>query len=478
MSLTPGPLLGPYRITAPIGAGGMGEVYRAEDTSLGRDVAIKVLPDAFAHDGERLARFDREARTLAFLNHPNIAVIYGIERSAGNTALVMELVEGETLADRLRRGPLAIDEAIGLAIQIGQALEAAHQQGVIHRDLKPANIKVRPDGRAKVLDFGLAKITGGSDARAAFTAASLNETSAPVTATGVVVGTPAYMSPEQASGEQVDARTDVWAFGCVLYEMLTGRRAFSGTTSQETFAAVLTGSPGWSALSAAVVSPIRVLLRRCLARDRRERIPNMGIVLFVLEERHRLAAESTDAARGGETATWQGRILWSGSVMLLAGLAAPGSWMWFSRSRPPTDVVRTVIAADTYIVGTDRTYALTPDGSASLISAAMLDRSSFARSARSIPAPSSRPRRPFAGCSHRPMAGGWASSRTTSLEKDPLHRRLACDRRADGWTLAGCGVGIERNDRVRDGLGRHRSATNQCRWGTGNGADAARPSAW
>ncbi|MBI4888033.1 MAG: serine/threonine protein kinase, partial [Acidobacteria bacterium] len=226
MSLTAGTRLGPYEITAQIGAGGMGEVYRATDTTLGRQVAIKVLPDAFAGDAERLARFEREARTLAALNHPLIAQIYGIERSGGVHALVMELVEGEDLSQRIAHGAIPLDEALPMARQIAEALEAAHEQGIIHRDLKPANIKVTPDGVVKVLDFGLAKLTQASGPRpqaSELTALPTVTSPALMTGVGVLLGTAAYMSPEQAKGREADKRSDIWAFGAVLYEMLTGR---------------------------------------------------------------------------------------------------------------------------------------------------------------------------------------------------------------------------------------------------------------
>ena len=227
MALHAGTRIGAYEVGALIGAGGMGEVYRATDINLTRQVAIKVLPDTFANDPERLARFEREAKTLASLNHPNIAQIYGLEKSDGIRALVMELVEGPTLADRIAQGPIPVDEALPVAKQIAEALEAAHEQGIIHRDLKPANIKVRPDGIVKVLDFGLAKALEPISAAGVDATASPTITSpAMMTGVGVLLGTAAYMSPEQARGKAVDKRTDIWAFGCVLYEMLTGQRAF------------------------------------------------------------------------------------------------------------------------------------------------------------------------------------------------------------------------------------------------------------
>src|SRR5262245_19414270 len=225
MSLAPGTRLGPYEVTAQLGEGGMGEVWRATDTNLGRQVAIKVLPDAFAQDRDRLARFEREAKTLAALNHPNIASVHGLEKSDGAYALVMELVEGPTLADRLAKGAMPIDEALAIAKQIADAIEAAHEQGIIHRDLKPANVKVREDGTVKVLDFGLAKAVGAASGSTDISR-SPTITSPAVTQMGVVLGTAAYMSPEQARSRPVDKRADIWAFGCVFYEMVTGRRLF------------------------------------------------------------------------------------------------------------------------------------------------------------------------------------------------------------------------------------------------------------
>ncbi|MGH9385419.1 MAG: serine/threonine-protein kinase, partial [Vicinamibacterales bacterium] len=252
MAIGPGTRVGPYEVTALIGEGGMGLVYRATDTNLKRTVAIKVLPDAVAADSERLARFQREAEVLARLNHPNIAQIHGLERSdsspgsgqAGIRALVMEFVEGPTLADRIDQGPIPLGEALAIARQIAEAMEAAHELGIIHRDLKPANIKVRPDGMVKVLDFGLAKALAPADAMSASVTLSPTITSpAMMTGVGVLLGTAAYMSPEQARGKAVDKRTDIWAFGAVLYEMLTGRRAFAGDEVSEVIASVLAREP-------------------------------------------------------------------------------------------------------------------------------------------------------------------------------------------------------------------------------------------
>ena len=295
MAIEVGTRLGVYEVIAQIGAGGMGEVYRAHDTTLDRDVAIKVLPDAFATDPERLARFEREAKVLASLNHPNIAAIYGLEKAkAGEPpALILELVEGPTLAEMLAPSPglrpssppqgersegkpLPLEEALPIARQIAEALEAAHEQGIIHRDLKPANVKVKDDGTVKVLDFGLAKALGPdlSDTEAA-NSPTMTMTAA-ATKMGVIMGTAAYMSPEQAKGRQVDKRADIWAFGVVLFEMLTGRQAFGGTDISETLAAVLRQEMDWAELPSETPHAIRRLLRRCLERDHRRRLPEIG----------------------------------------------------------------------------------------------------------------------------------------------------------------------------------------------------------
>jgi serine/threonine protein kinase len=274
VSLALGTRLGPYEVTAQIGAGGMGEVYRATDTNLARQVAIKVLPEAVAADAERLARFDREAKTLAALNHPNIAAIYGLEKSAGTTAFVMELVEGPTLADRIEKGPIPIDEALPIAKQIAEALEAAHEQGIIHRDLKPANIKVRPDGTVKVLDFGLAKAMEPAGSSAVNTSQAPTITTPAMTQAGMILGTAAYMSPEQAAGTPVDRRADIWAYGVILWEMLSGQRLFGGDTVVHTLADVLRRSIEFDKLD--VPAPINILLRRCLDRDAKTRLRDIG----------------------------------------------------------------------------------------------------------------------------------------------------------------------------------------------------------
>src|ERR1700676_3813886 len=283
MPLAAGTELGTHEILALIGVGGMGEVYKAHDTKLRRDVAIKVLPESFARDADRLARFRREAQLLASLNHPNIATIYNIEDSNNTTYLVMELVPGETLADHLKRdGAVPVEEALVIAKQIAEALEAAHEKGIIHRDLKPANVKVTPEGKVKVLDFGLAKAFAGDTAND--DPSNSPTLSMAATMHGMILGTAAYMSPEQARGKAVDKRTDIWAFGCVLYELLCGHPAFEGEDVTEILAAVVKTEPDWKRLPEATPPAIRTLLRRCLRKDRRQRLPDAGAARIEIEE--------------------------------------------------------------------------------------------------------------------------------------------------------------------------------------------------
>ena len=285
MEIKPGTILRQYRLVEAIGAGGMGEVYRAHDTKLGREVAIKVLPAAVAQNPDRLARFKREAQVLAALNHPNIAAIYGLEDAGDALFLVLELVEGEDLAERLRRGRIPIDDTLAIAKQIADALVEAHDKGIVHRDLKPANVKLAPDGKVKVLDFGLAK-AASSDASAS---GSYDPETSPTmthaaTMAGVILGTAAYMSPEQARGKPIDRRTDVWAFGCVLYELLTGSRAFAGDDVTDTLAAIIRGEPDWTRLPADLPPAVRVLIERCLIKDRALRLSDMSVVRFLLSD--------------------------------------------------------------------------------------------------------------------------------------------------------------------------------------------------
>jgi serine/threonine protein kinase/Tol biopolymer transport system component len=283
-----------YEVIEKIGAGGMGEVYRARDTKLGRDVALKLLPESFTGDPERLGRFDREAKVLASLNHPNIASIYGLEQSGASRFLVLELVEGEDLSQRVRRGPIAVEDALPIARQICDALETAHEQGIVHRDLKPANVKLSRDGIVKVLDFGLAKALETDASDPALSQSPTVMTGG--TVQGVILGTAAYMSPEQARGRSVDRRTDIFAFGCVLYEMLVGKQAFEGETVSDTLAAVLRAEPDWQALSEDTPPDIARLLRRCLAKDSKTRLRDIGEARIVLERVLRGDIERPDTA--------------------------------------------------------------------------------------------------------------------------------------------------------------------------------------
>jgi Tol biopolymer transport system component len=319
MPFVPGVRLGPYEIVSAIGAGGMGEVYRARDTRLKRDVALKILPESFASDPERLARFQREAEVLASLNHPNIAAIHGFEDGCDTYALVLEFVDGVTLAERIARGPIPLDEALLIAKQIAEALEAAHEQGVIHRDLKPANVKVRLDGTVKVLDFGLAKLADAAgSATANPTAMSMSPTitSPVVTGVGVLLGTAAYMSPEQAKGRPADKRSDIWAFGCVLFEMLTGNRAFNGEDIGDTLAAVLKTEPEWSLLPDGTPPSIRVLLRRTLSKDRRQRLGDAGVVRLDIDDAQASPPAAVTASSG--LRRWQISPILTGSVAAVA----------------------------------------------------------------------------------------------------------------------------------------------------------------
>ena len=379
MALIRGTRLGPYEIGAQLGVGGMGEVYRATDTNLKRAVAIKVLPEALATDVDRLARFQREAEVLARLNHPNIAQIHGLEKSAGTTALVMELVDGPTLADRIAQGPIPLDEALPIAKQIVEALEAAHEHRIIHRDLKPANIKVRADGTVKVLDFGLAKALEGSSSVADISQSPT--LSAVATRAGVILGTAAYMSPEQAKGKEVDKRTDIWAFGCVLYEMLTSKRAFDGDDVTDVLGAVVRLEPNWSALPSEVPPPIRSLLESCLVKDRRERVADISTARFVLSKVGSLTASAQTVGPGtvGPTQVGAGRVYnqgaqwWRLAAVVGAGaaiavlLAWSAGWVW-STDPPTRHIVRfplTLPEGEQFSFSDHRqqvVVALSPDG--------------------------------------------------------------------------------------------------------------------
>src|SRR5262245_31246690 len=365
MSLAPGTRLGPYEIGALLGAGGMGEVYRATDTNLKRAVAIKVLPETLVADHERLARFQREAEVLASLNHPHIAQIHGLEKSTDRIGLVMELVEGPTLADRIAQGAIPINEAIVIAQQIAHALEAAHEQGIIHRDLKPANVKVRDDGTVKVLDFGLAKVAEPTAAVSSTLSLSPTITTPAMTQVGLILGTAAYMSPEQAKGRAADKRSDVWAFGCVLYEMLTGRRAFHGEDTTDTLASVLKTDPDWALLPADLADPIRSLIRRCLAKDRRQRIADLSAASFILAEP---AADGTPAVSQsitGQTVTRRTLLIAvTVSVVTAAAIASVAARRFaVSRNeRPVAHVSHALPVGQRFPDVSRQVLALSPDG--------------------------------------------------------------------------------------------------------------------
>jgi serine/threonine protein kinase len=361
MSLAQGTRLGSYEILSLIGAGGMGEVYRARDSKLKRPVAIKILPEAMADEPERISRFEREAELLASLNHANIATVHDFQREGQRHFLVMELIEGETLADRLKRGPLAIEEALEVARQIAEALEAAHQKGIIHRDLKPANIKIDAEGKVKVLDFGLAKIFESTES-------SLDPSNSPTlmsgTITGVILGTAAYMSPEQARGKVVDRRADIWAFGCVFYEMLTGKQAFAGENVSDTIAAVLRGQPDWHLLPAETPQRIRVLIERSLRKDLRQRIHDAADLRIEIDD------ATADASSSAPLSIRSGGRRWPAIVLaLLAGIAIASAPAWIvmrlSRETPMPTHLSFALALRTPSINTmnaNHRLSISPDG--------------------------------------------------------------------------------------------------------------------
>ena len=380
MSLPAETRLGPYQIVAPLGAGGMGEVYRAHDTKLNRDVAIKVLLPSVANDADRLARFSREAQVLASLNHPNIAHIYGLDKQEGRDGqegtafIVMELVDGEELAQRIARGAIPIDEALAIAKQIAEALEAAHEQGIVHRDLKPANVKVRADGAVKVLDFGLAK---AMDPAGASSANAMNSPTLSMHATqaGIILGTAAYMSPEQARGRAVDKRTDIWAFGVVLFEMLAGTRAFGGEDISLTLAFVMTKEPEWVALPPATPPALRGLLRRCLDKEPKRRLQSIGEARVQIEDL--ISGASANGVTGVGTAAtpesrlphpvprWRHTLLWAITAAAFAATAVLMLWAPWRPAPGPKPVRFTVAPAGALplpIFGPFRDFALSPDG--------------------------------------------------------------------------------------------------------------------
>jgi serine/threonine protein kinase len=347
-------LAGKYRIIEEIGRGGMGVVYQAEDTGLGRQVAIKVLPDQFAKDPERLARFDREAKVLASMGHPNIAAIHGLDESDVKRFIVMEFVEGETLAERLSRGPLAFEETLEICRQVAEGLEGAHEKGIIHRDLKPANIKITPEGKVKILDFGLAKAF--RDEPSAVDPSQSPTITDQMTRLGVIMGTAAYMSPEQAKGKQVDKRADIWAFGCILYECLTGKRAFGGETITETMASILKGEPDWADLPVSDPSHISVLLHRCLRKDPRERIRDIGDARIEIEEVLRSPAEPTKKNRRIGLLFAALALAFGAGAILVGAIAR----LWLAPPSPTPRVVRFTIQLP--ISRQLESISLSPDG--------------------------------------------------------------------------------------------------------------------
>lgn len=357
MALTAGTQIGPYVIVAPLGAGGMGEVYRARDTKLGREIALKLLPAMFTRDADRVARFQREARLLASLNHPHIGAIYGFEDAGKWPALVLELVEGDTLDGRVGRSPLPLSEALGVAQQIADALDAAHRAGIIHRDLKPSNIKITPDGVVKVLDFGIAKALtsdeSGSDSSESRTMTTGR------TIGGAVLGTAAYMSPEQARGQPIDKRTDIWAFGCVLYEMLTGSSAFGRATYTDTIAAVVTAEPTWKLLPGETPADIRRLLTRCLQKDAKRRLHDIADARIEVEDAMARPAESTPEP----TRRWPRLAL----AMLVLAIVAVLVLLWaardrFGRAAPPASSPEARVTRLTDLPGLEESPAISPDG--------------------------------------------------------------------------------------------------------------------
>ena len=364
-----GQTLGHYRVTEKLGEGGMGVVYRAEDTKLGRDVALKILSERLTHDPSRLVRFEREARLLASLNHPNIAAIYGFEEANGQRFLVLELVEGEDLAQRLKRGTLPLDETLEIARQVCDALEAAHERGIIHRDLKPANVKITPGGTVKVLDFGLAKaIAGDSDARDLSQSPTMSEI---LSREGVVLGTAAYMSPEQARGRPLDKRTDIWSFGCLLYELLTARGPFGGDTVSDCIGAILHREPDWALLPPETPSRVRHLLRRCLEKDFKRRLRDIGDARLELEDA--LEKPTLEIPGAGydlaPTPRWRQVLPWALAGLL--GVALALALLLPRRAASPAPVTRfTINLPPTEPLNTWRTaVALSPDGSRLVYSA-------------------------------------------------------------------------------------------------------------
>ena len=420
-ALTPGDRLGTYEVIGLLGAGGMGRVYRARDTTLGRDVALKILPDLCLADPDRRARFEREARLLASLNHPNIGSIYGVQESApfkGSglpvRALVLELVEGDTLADRItlqaqpsesRRG-LPIDDVLSIASQVIEALEAAHERGIVHRDLKPANIKVTPEGRVKVLDFGLARAMSGTGSGPQM--ANSPTVTVGGTQDGVLLGTAPYMSPEQARGRTVDKRTDIWAFGCVLYEMLTGAPAFAGDGVAEVLANVIKTEPDWTALPADTPAALRLCLRRCLQKDLRQRFHDIADVRLAMEGAFEQPVTTT--ARVNAPVGLTRDVASAGWAVALLAIVSAVAFIMFA-PRAPADLPETRLEIVTPPTADPLSLAISPDGRSVVFQAGQDSPQLWLRSLDSEEA------RPLAGTggalthSGRPTAGRWRSAR-------------------------------------------------------------------
>jgi len=371
MAISAGGQLGSYKVLSPLGAGGMGEVWRARDTRLNRDVAIKALPAEFAGEEERLARFEREARLLAALNHPNVAAIYGLEVFDGTPHLVLECVEGETLAERLAAGPIPVSESLSVCRQIALALEAAHEAGVIHRDLKPGNVKIRPDGSVKVLDFGLAKFVADEPERRDLSQSPTITTGG--TRSGVILGTAAYMSPEQARGRPLDKRTDIFSFGCLMYECLTGKQAFRGESVSDTLAAILRSEPEWRELPPTTPGKLRDLLRRCLEKTRERRLHDIADARLEIEDALAAPTDSTSeslaALAPSRRSPFISRLPWITLGLALGAFAAAGLWRLFATPAPGTRsmLVRSSITlpADTQlsVPGLRPSIVFSPDGS-------------------------------------------------------------------------------------------------------------------
>jgi serine/threonine protein kinase len=396
MALSPGDKLGPYEILALIGKGGMGEVYRARDTTLKRDVALKVLPATFLRDPERMARFQREAEVLASLDHPNVGHIYGIVDSADSRGLVLALIEGPTLEDRIAAGPIPLDEAVAIAKQIIEALEYAHDRGVVHRDLKPANVKITPDGVVKVLDFGLAKVL--EDEPPPSSLSNSPTLTLGHTRTGVILGTAAYMSPEQAVGRPVDRRSDIFSFGAVLYEMLTGKRAFMGATTPDVLEAVVKSEPDWAALPAGTPGYMRRLLERMLVKDRKQRLQAIGETRIALEN------PALDSGTGAATSPSRLGWLWPGVAVLAILTALVVSFLHFRETPPAAELIRFQIPAPDK-VSFGGYLSVSPDGRRVAFSAAGPGNGIFRVWVRSL---DSLEARPLAGTERQNLAMFWS----------------------------------------------------------------------